>query len=630
MQTVFLKARRALETKGRFAHGAVPEAIGDSWRRCLRQGLDPRGTPIEAVVSHTEHRERRQAASRIMRFVRPELELLSSQIAGTNFLVAFADADGVVLDSIVDDEFRTSGVGRSIVAGSIWREELRGTNALGLSLHTGKPGIVTGREHFFTGHAGISCLSAPIFDSSGKIVGLIDASSEIATRQYHTHALVNLAAGNVENRLFVESHRDKTIILFHPREEYLVTQGVGMLALDEDGALMGANHRSAELLSGLDLTGARHFSDLFQGGFGPTFDALRKGETVRLVDWLNSMCFARIRLTRSARTGKGWHDVVLPLEAIVQENQTLSWAGPVFDDETLRYNLKLACKSARIGLPVLLSGAAGTGASETAREIHRRCHKEQNFVVIDCERVTQDAVTGHLVAQLHKSDVDDGAPGKIDLSAGGTLLLDGIERLPPDLVAIIEALLNRVLQRQGPILSDRDWVVLATSRLTGEPMEPPLKPLVARLSGFVIDLPAPGERQDFDKLARALLARISPGHTLSKSAAQELARSGATENLHMLIRQLQTIAVRSPEGIVRKETVARLLAGERTSSRPCARCAGQPIKERRCIEIQETLRRCKGNVALAARCLGISRNTVYSHRSGIERERIPQAERREK
>lgn len=618
MQTAFLKARSALENQGRFAHGAVPEAIGDSWHRCLRSGLDPRGAPVEAVVSLNEHRERRQAAGHIMQFVRPELELLSSQIAGTNFLVAFADCDGVVLESIVDDDFRASDAGRTIVTGSIWREDLRGTNALGLSLRTGQPSIVTGREHFFAGHSSVSCLSAPIFDSFGKIVGLIDASSEIAARQYHTHALVNLAASNVENRLFVETHRDETIILFHPREEYLVTQSVGMLAFDEDGMLSGASHRSANLLSGLDLSGARQFSDIFQGGFGPTFDALRKGATVRLVDWLNSMCFARIRLTRPVRPGSDRHDVVLPLEAIIRENQALSSANPVFDDETLRFNLKLACKSARIGLSVLLHGATGTGTSEAAREIHRRCHQEQSFVVVDCERVTHDTVIGHLVAQLSKHTTDTGAREDINLSAGGTLVLDGLERLPSEVVPIIEALLNRVLPRRGPILSKGDWVVLTTCRLLPQQISaPPLKALLERLSGFEIGLPTPGERQDFDKLARALLARISPGHSLSRSAAQELALGESTQSLHMLVRQLRTIAVRTPEGIIRKEAITRLLGIGRTSSGPCERCAGQPIKEHRCIEIKDMLRRCNGNVALAARSLGISRNTVYSHRGRV-------------
>ncbi len=36
-------------------------------------------------------------------------------------------------------------------------------------------------------------------------------------------------------------------------------------------------------------------------------------------------------------------------------------------------------------------------------------------------------------------------------------------------------------------------------------------------------------------------------------------------------------------------------------------------KEVQCLEIQKVIRECSGNMALAARQLGISRNTVYAH-----------------
>ena len=61
---------------------------------------------------------------------------------------------------------------------------------------------------------------------------LKDASSEISARQNHTNVLVNLAASNIENRLFIDEHRDDNIIQFHPREEYLTTQSVGMISVD--------------------------------------------------------------------------------------------------------------------------------------------------------------------------------------------------------------------------------------------------------------------------------------------------------------------------------------------------------------------------------------------------------------
>lgn len=137
MQSMFMKARTALEATGRFASGAVPQHIADSWQRCLSHGLDPNGDPADAVVSFDDLRLTREKHERLLAVVRPELELLSTQIAGTNHMTAFADNHGVVLDVIMDNEFKASRCARSIRCCTIWSEEHRGTNALGLALHTG-------------------------------------------------------------------------------------------------------------------------------------------------------------------------------------------------------------------------------------------------------------------------------------------------------------------------------------------------------------------------------------------------------------------------------------------------------------------------------------------------------------
>lgn len=72
-----------------------------------------------------------------MRFIRPELELLSTQVAGPNFLVAAADADGIVLDVIIDEQFKKSVCGKEVPLGANFAEDQRGTNAIGTALFTG-------------------------------------------------------------------------------------------------------------------------------------------------------------------------------------------------------------------------------------------------------------------------------------------------------------------------------------------------------------------------------------------------------------------------------------------------------------------------------------------------------------
>ena len=618
LKTAFDKARNGLEVNGKFAYGAVPETIADSWRRCMRLGLDPVGKPEECVVSHTNLHQRRDQQDRVMRLVRPELELLSAQIAGSNFLVAFADSEGVVLDQILDEEFRTSTCGKSILPGSIWSEEIRGTNALGLALHTGASCNVTGREHFFAKEGTVSCLSAPIFDSSGQLIGLLDASSEVTARQYHTLALVNLAAQNVENRLFVEDHRGEHIIQFHPRQEYLKTQNVGMIAFNEDGQITGANRRTGELLTGLNLANAIKFQDVFMGQFRPLIEQICRGEIVQITDWLRSGYFARLRLTHSARTKLTNTQVLLPTDPIYRVPKATGdiGTGRVFEDEALRQNLRLGRKSAQQGLPVLIVGSTGTGKNTTAEEIHDQLHPDQAFVIVECETLNLDAVEGQLIARMKsKADVTPQKHDTIDLNKGGTLYLDRVDLLPIDIALSLNTLLNRVIQRRSPLLADGEWIIISSAKNITflKDAKGPLRTLYDRLSGFSLYLPKLKNRSDFRHLCCAMLAAISPQHTLSSNGTDALKVLTADNNLTDLNRNLRTLAIHHHEGIIRQEGVARILGQRQLGVSACTRCGGQMIKELRCIEIRKALRDCNGNVALAARQLGVSRNTVYSH-----------------
>ena len=94
-------------------------SLAASWRRSSSFGLDPNGKPVDDVKSETEFLEITQKNEYIKQFVAPELELLYNQIAGTNFMVAYADSSGVVLDALLDEEFKTSDAGRAVIPGSI-------------------------------------------------------------------------------------------------------------------------------------------------------------------------------------------------------------------------------------------------------------------------------------------------------------------------------------------------------------------------------------------------------------------------------------------------------------------------------------------------------------------------------
>jgi transcriptional regulator of acetoin/glycerol metabolism len=193
------RARAALERGDRFPAGALAPVVAQSWQRCRDLGLDPHTKPRASVIPFSDVHRRRDAVATLRRLALAEMQVLHSQIAGSNFMIALGDAEGVVLDTISDQRFADSPAGRSIIPGSMWNEAERGTNALGLAAVDRQSVAIYGREHYFSCHGNLSCMAAPILNSHGETIGLLDASCSNEARQQHTHVL-----GSVDTYL---SHR---------------------------------------------------------------------------------------------------------------------------------------------------------------------------------------------------------------------------------------------------------------------------------------------------------------------------------------------------------------------------------------------------------------------------------------
>ena len=265
--------------------------ISDSWARCISNGLDPFKGPKKSVVSNQELEEIREKKEDLRKIVIPELELLYSQVAGTNFMVAFSDNEGLVLDTIYDKTCLKTDVGKSVIPGSIWSEKVCGTNGLGLAVTLQKPTIVSGKEHFFTNHEKLSCFASPIINYDGKTIGIIDASTDARSREQHTLALVNLATRSIETKLFINKFANELILSFHPRQEYLSTTSVGLLAINGDGIIVGSNTNAKIMLHGLVDLKNQNFNNIFTSSFSEIASDLLNNKILKITDYLGSSVF---------------------------------------------------------------------------------------------------------------------------------------------------------------------------------------------------------------------------------------------------------------------------------------------------------------------------------------------------
>src|SRR5712671_5317751 len=163
-------------------------------------------------------------------------------------------------------------------------------------------------------------------------------------------------------------------------------------------------------------------------------------------------------------TGTDIDDRVRAEERIRNENLALREQidrQSMFEDivgssEALRKVLRQVTKVAPSDSTVLILGETGTGKELIARAIHKRSRRaEQAFIGVNCAAIPASLIASELFG--HEKGAFTGATqrrlGRFESANGGTIFLDEVGDLPPDIqIALLRVLQEREIERVG---SDR-------------------------------------------------------------------------------------------------------------------------------------------------------------------------------
>lgn len=249
--------------------------ITESWLRCLNDyQLDPDSRAHPEVVGPAELRQRQEKLADLRTVAEVEMANLYQQLAGSGYAIMLTDSDGVLLNFFGDPSFTHAASKTGLMQGAIWSERVQGTNGMGTCLAERRPITVHQEEHYLSRNIGLSCAAAPIFNHSGELVAVLDASGESRLAQQHTLALVSASVQMIENRVFLHQFRNEFIVRFHNRPEFVGTLSEGAIALGVTGRVLAAT-RHALLLLGLrspaEIEG-RDITELFNISFSGLID----------------------------------------------------------------------------------------------------------------------------------------------------------------------------------------------------------------------------------------------------------------------------------------------------------------------------------------------------------------------
>ncbi|MBN2209150.1 MAG: sigma 54-interacting transcriptional regulator [Candidatus Coatesbacteria bacterium] len=315
-------------------------------------------------------------------------------------------------------------------------------------------------------------------------------------------------------------------------------------------------------------------------------------------------------------------DAALPMLVPASDSPTRKSPFPemVGNSEALLQVAREASKVLKTDITVLITGETGTGKELLAQAIHTRSHRRDGpLVIINCGAIPRELVESELFGHEKGAftDARRQKPGRLEYGDKGTIFLDEVGELSLDVqVKLLRFLETKAIERVGGAgqIQIDCRIVAATNRdlvaavKTGEFRED----LYYRLSVIHLELPPIRDRgDDILRMANHFLAIAREKHSRKKKifsvkAVERMMQHSWPGNVRELQNRVEKAVLLSAGNAI---TAADLgLVGRGESQVPRLRDVKDDVEISR---LKTALRASGGNVAQAARMIGLSRQNFY-------------------
>ncbi|ALR75628.1 dihydroxyacetone kinase operon transcriptional regulator DhaR [[Enterobacter] lignolyticus] len=519
-------------------------------------------------------------------------------------------------------------------AGSYCAESIIGSAALSLAALLGQPVKTAGDQHFKLALAPWSFCSTPVFDNHGRLFGSIalcclrehqapsDLSLTLAIAREVSNALLT-------DTLLVESNR-------HLNQMYGLLESMddGVMTWNEQGILQFVNVQAATLLH-LDPQ-ASHGKNLNELVTLPALlrRAIKQARGLKHVEvtFESQHQFIDSVITLKPIVEEQGNSFILLLHPVEQMRQLMtSQLGKVShtfeqmsaDDPQSRRLIAFGRQAARGSFPVLLCGEEGVGKELLSQAIHNESERAVGpYIAVNCQLYADSALGPDFMGSAPTDD-EKGQLSRMELAHGGTLFLEKIEYLAPELQsALLQVIKQGALTRlDARRLIPVDIKVIATTTVDLANLVEQnrfSRQLYYALHSFEIVIPPLRERRDsipalvHNKLRR-LEKRFSSRLSLDDDALAQLTAYSWPGNDFELNSIVENLAISSENGHIRLRHLPEYLFADRVGSEAAADLlpASLAIAAREKEAIVQAARVTAGRIQEMSQLLNIGRTTLW-------------------
>ena len=640
--------RQTLDAWERFVTGeplvatVVSKFVLSSWQRSQRFGVEPRSRLAPVAAQGVALEQLRRRNHDLLWAAQGLFVTTAHLLARSGTIMLLTDPNGVILE--VAGDLRTVEAAREIhlFEGGHWHESVVGTNGIGTALALRLPTQVHGAEHFCEGIKHWTCAAAPVFlPGTDQILGVVDISGPPATYQVNSLVLAVAAARQIEAVLAERTSREHIQLLEACLKFGAPGDAAAMMALDRNaklihtsGGVPGTELRLGACLPGIE-PGRRveDWAPRLPEGLRPEWlhpvsvDGATIGALLVVPKRSRGVPVAA-PLARAAGAYSAPRDTGHGSEIDPSRSGFESLIGR---SQALRTAIDRARQLGLRRVAVLIQGETGVGKELFARAIHGDEERHGPFVTFNCGATTKELIGSELFGHVrgaYTGATNEGRAGRFELAHGGTLCLDEVGELPLELQPVLLRVLEEgVVYRLGEAKPRRvDVRLLAmTNRDLREEVEAGRfrRDLFHRIGVTRIRVPPLREREsDIDVLVGHFNHQLAERHGVShrRFAPDVMALLRGYPwpgNVRELRNVVESLLLTSDDDEVRcDELPEELLSGQGGPagiglSAPSGTARSTSLEESERQAIVRAVQSVHGNLAQAARALGISRSTLY-------------------
>lgn len=584
----------------------INERISESWYRCKQANVNPHMNKGQKILSSNIFQDQKKKSEIFLDIAIPQIQNMRKTIDELQMMALLIDPDGYVLSLSGNEQTLKRAKHINFIEGVKWTEAAVGTNAIGTALEIEEAIMISGTEHYSVASHSWSCAAAPIHNDDGKLIGVLDFSCPIEFSHPYMLGMVTSIAHAIERECSIRVHQN---------ELHLIHRFLDVI--DSDEQVVICNHRdvivsaSKKVRERVSNWSRMKLEDLMQNGLKPKLE---------VPVYSNDRMIGKCIYVKENKQGN-----VFSTSPFING---ITFPGVIGTSNAFQHTLEEIKLVSPTDASVYVCDETGVGKEYVARAIHENSPRKNGpFIAVNCGSLPKELMESELFGYAEGAFTGarrHGYKGKFEQADGGTIFLDEIGEVPPEMqVALLRVLQERTVT---PIGSSKEIpvnirIITATHKDLLRLVEEGKfrQDLYYRLHVYPLYVPSLIERkEDIPYFIQHFCERKNWNVAFPKSICNQFSQHTWPGNIRELLNALERIYILSQGREICEKQISFLLQtmmrNQHQLELQTENKTEDTLNFREKIQrdsMIEALEKTNGNVSLAAKLLDVPRSTFY-------------------